>query len=255
MTNFLWKDLIQGFDDRRDIIVPGNYDQTLDFCTKQFIQIAQQAIDNHGFFNVALSGGSTPNALFKQISKPENRDQIDWKRVRLFWSDERSVLPSDPSSNYHMAMESGFNTLPLNPENVFRMHAEDNIEQNALAYETLIKMHVPHHAFDLIMLGMGEDGHTASLFPKTHALHATKDRLVVANFVPQKNTWRMTFTFECINAGKVIVIYVLGKSKAEMIQKVFNASYDPDLLPVQKVGTPTNKALWIADKVALPNGI
>lgn len=252
MTKFFWKNLIDGFDECRDIIIPGDYDQTLDFCTKQFIQIAQLAIESQGFFNVALSGGSTPSALFKQLANSENRNKVEWGKVRLFWSDERAVPPSDPSSNYHMAMESGFNTLPLKPENIFRMHAEENIEQNALAYEALIKTHVPNCAFDLIMLGMGEDGHTASLFPKTHALHA-EERLVVANYVPQKNSWRMTFTFECINSGKNIAIYVLGKSKAEMVKKVLTSPYDPDVLPVQRVGTPTHKALWIADKAALPD--
>lgn len=250
MTAFSWKKMIRGFDDRRDLLIQGDYDHTLDFCTRQFIQLAQEAIADKGFFTVALSGGSTPSALFKQLASPQNRDLVPWQNVRLFWSDERSVPPSDTASNYHMAMASGFSSLLLNPDNVFRMHAEDDIEQQALEYESLIKTYVPNHSFDLIMLGVGEDGHTASLFPKTHALH-TQGRLVVANFVPQINAWRMTFTYECINAGKVIVIYALGKNKAEILTKVLNSPYDPDNLPIQKVGTPEHKALWIADTAAL----
>ena len=100
------------------------------------------------------------------------------------------------------------------------------------------------------MLGMGEDGHTASLFPKTHGLHSL-NRLVVANFVPQKNTWRITFTFEYINSAKNTVIYVLGKNKAPMLKKVLTSPYQPDLLPIQRIGTPEHKALWIVDKEAL----
>ncbi|CCB86583.1 6-phosphogluconolactonase [Parachlamydia acanthamoebae UV-7] len=251
MVEFFWEKEILGFDERRDLIIPGNHEQTLDFCTEHFITLAEHAIQTKGFFNVALSGGSTPGALFKRLAKPENRPRVKWENVRLFWSDERSVPPSNPESNYHMAMESGFKVLPLKVEHIFRMHAEDHIEQNALAYENLILKYVPNHALDLVMLGMGEDGHTASLFPKTHALHAP-ERLVVANFVPQKNTWRMTFTFECINAASAIVIYVLGKGKKEMLKHVLTAPYDPDNLPAQRIGVPAHKALWIADNEALP---
>jgi len=251
MTDFAWKKMVNGFDNRRDLVIPGDYDQTLDFCTHQFIQLAQNAIASQGFFTVALSGGSTPSALFKRLALPQNKDQVQWQKVRLFWSDERSALPTDPASNFHMAMASGFSSLPLNPDNIFRMHAEEDIEQHALHYESLIKTYVPNQSFDLILLGMGEDGHTASLFPKTHALH-TQGRLVVANFVPQINAWRMTFTYECINAAKVIAIYVLGKNKAEILIKVLTSSYDPDNFPIQKVGTPEHKALWIADTAAMP---
>lgn len=244
-----WKSKIESFDERRDIVIPGNTEETILFCVNQFLEIGNEAIQKNGIFTAALSGGHTPTSIFKELSKPAYRQLIDWTKVLCFWSDERSVPPNHPESNYFNAMHAGLATLPLPPENIFRMPAEDNIEENALAYEKLIRKKVPSLQFDLIMLGMGEDGHTASLFPLTHALH-TKDRLVIANYVPQKNTWRMSLTYECIHMAKNICIYVLGANKASMVAKVLLGPYDPDHLPVQRIGTPSHKALWILDTEA-----
>lgn len=246
---FNWKDQIESFDQRRDIIVPGNAEETVRFCVNQFLEIGRQAIREKGFFAVALSGGSTPNAIFKEISQPAYRQAINWTQVFCFWSDERSVAPDHPESNYFNAMQAGISQLPLLPENIFRMHAETDIEENALKYEALIREKVPSLQFDLMMLGMGEDGHTASLFPKTHGLH-TANRLAIANFVPQKHTWRMSLTYECINASKNICIYVLGSNKASTIAQIFLSPYDPDRFPIQKIGTPLHKAVWILDSAS-----
>jgi 6-phosphogluconolactonase len=146
-------------------------------------------------------------------------------------------------------MQAGLSTLPLLPENIFRMKGENNIEENAREYEELIRQKVPSLQFDLIMLGMGEDGHTASLFPRTHGLH-TKDRLAIANYVPQKNTWRLSMTYECIHMAKMICIYVIGAKKGSMIVKVLLGPYEPDNLPIQRIGTPSHKAIWILDNEA-----
>ncbi len=146
-------------------------------------------------------------------------------------------------------MRAGLNKLPIPPENIFRMEAEESIEEKAAAYEALIRLKICDESFDLVMLGMGEDGHTASLFPHTHALH-TKDRLVVANFVPQKKTWRMSFTFECINNARTICIYVMGEAKADVVVSTLMGNYTPDEFPIQRVGTPSHKALWILDQAA-----
>lgn len=250
MSSFDWKQKIRPYDDRRDIIIPGDEEETVAFCTRQWIQIGQEAISKRGQFAVALSGGHTPNAIFKELSKPENIKSLDWSKVLCFWSDERSVPPTDPESNYHAAMQAGFATLPLKPENIFRMQGEGAIEEHAKAYEELIRKQLPSFQFDLIMLGMGEDGHTASLFPHTEGLHAAAGRLVIANFVPQKNTWRMSFTYECIQQGKVICIYAMGSKKAAMVAKVLTGSYEPDLLPIQRIGTPDRPATWILDTAA-----
>lgn len=240
------------FDDRRDITVPGNAHDTTHFCVEQFLKIGNAAIQEKGKFNVALSGGSTPKAIFQLLASPEYCSGIDWSNVALFWSDERNVAADDPQSNYKMAMDAGFASLPIKQENIHRMRAEGEaieIEEAAKAYERLVLELVPKASFDLVMLGMGEDGHTASLFPKTHGLHA-EERLVIANFIPQLNIWRMTLTYECINLAQNISIYVLGKNKAAMVKRILSSPLDPDELPIQKIGTRKHKALWILDSEA-----
>jgi 6-phosphogluconolactonase len=241
--------LIRFFDDRRDLAIPGDHQATLNFCMEHFITQAAAAIELKGNFYVALSGGSTPKAVYEGLTTLPYRTAIDWTKVHLFWSDERCVPPYHPESNYHMALEAGFGKLRIPAENIHRIQAEGDVEEGALAYEHLIQAKVPNSQFDLILLGMGDDGHTASLFPKTHALHA-KRRLVVANFLPEKNIWRITFTFDCINKAKYADLYVLGKKKADMVKKALTGPYIPDELPVQRVGTREHKSLWILDKEA-----
>lgn len=242
-----WKDKVQDFDDRRNLVVPGNYSETIDYAVEQFIEIANESIKKQGYFAVALSGGHTPKILYQALAAPENRNRIDWSRVLLFWSDERNVSQDHKDSNYHMAMEAGLKTLPLKPEHIFRMKAESNLDENALEYEKLIHNQIPKKKFDLVLLGMGEDGHIASLFPMTPGL-SVHHRLVTSNFIPQKDSWRMTLTFDCINAAQHIFLYVLGKEKQATIARVLTGPYQPDLLPAQKIGTPENKALWILDE-------
>lgn len=244
-----WKKIVKNLDERRDIAIPGDKEQTLRYCVMQFIEIANVYIEKQGYFSIALSGGSTPKPIYQSLASPENRNKIAWEKVLLFWSDERAVPPSDKESNYRMVMDAGFASLPLKPEHIFRMHADKDIEKNAEAYEQLILTEIPNQAFDAILLGMGDDGHTASLFPMTHALKV-ENRLVTSNFIPQKDTWRMTLTYKCINASQHILLYVFGQNKSEIVTRVLTGSYDPDLLPVQKVGTPTQPALWILDSAA-----
>lgn len=238
---------IETYDERRDILAVKDSQEAIQFAVEHFFTIGKKAIEEKGVFSVALSGGSTPKAIYQEIAKHENR--LDWTKVLLFWSDERSVPPTDPNSNYKMAMDAGFSSLPIPSDHIFRMIAEDDIEENAKKYETILLSKVPNGSFDLVLLGMGEDGHTASLFPKTHGLHSPA-RQVIANYIPQLDTWRMTLTFECINASANIAIYVLGKSKARMVKEIFDRPLDPDLLPIQKIGTPSHKALWILDDAA-----
>jgi 6-phosphogluconolactonase len=209
----------------------------------------RQAIQNHQMFCVALSGGSTPKAIYQMLTSPPFSNEIDWSKVHLFWSDERSVPATHPDSNYHMAMEAGFAKMPIPSYQVHRMQAEDNIEEHAIVYEKTIKDLLKGRGFDLMMLGMGEDGHTASLFPQTEGLNS-KARWIIANFIPQKNTWRMSATFECINASQSIAIYVLGDSKKEKVVEVLLAKDTLQSFPVQRVGTKDHKALWILDENA-----
>lgn len=228
----------------RAVIVPGDQEKTLQFAIEEWVKSANESISRQGHFAVALSGGSTPKAIYAGLT--QYKDAIDWSKVLLFWSDERNVPSNHPESNYSMAMEF-LGVLPILQNNIFAMKGTGDLEVNARDYEKLIQDHIG--TFDLMMLGMGEDGHTASLFPKTHGLH-TLGRIVIANFVPQKDTWRLSVTFDCINQSKKINVYVLGEAKADMIKKVFNESCDSDILPVQRVGTEPNPALFILDEAA-----
>ena len=233
------------FDDRRDIAHPGDKEKTLNFAVEHFISCGKEAIKTHGAFIVALSGGSTPKAIFEKLSSPAFSGSLDWLKVLLFWGDERAVSPTSHESNFRMAMDAGLKSLSIPHTQIFRMVAEENIEENARAYEKQIRETLGPRPFDLVMLGMGEDGHTASLFPGTRALEE-KTALVVANEVPQKKTWRMTLTYPCINRAKNIVLYVLGASKADMVHKVLKEKREPPY-PVALIGTTGNKALWILD--------
>lgn len=240
---------IKPWDERRDLLIPGDFSGTLLLCLRHFVSVYQQALKEHGSFFVALSGGSTPQELYRHLCSSPYKEQIDWSKVYLFWSDERSVPPDHPESNYKQAMDAGFALMPIPKSQVHRMEAETEIEAHALNYEKKIHEQLKGRPFDLVLLGLGEDGHTASLFPHTEALK-TKERLVVANFIPQKNSWRMTFTFECINQAAHIAVYVLGANKKYILKEVLKTPYQFERYPIQKVGTKENKALFIVDEAA-----
>lgn len=203
------------------------------------------------FFCVALSGGSTPQAIYKLLCTPEYANQIEWDKVKLFWSDERSVAPTHSDSNYYMAMKAGFENMPLQPESVFRMKADSaQIVDAAKEYENTLIKELHQRCFDMVMLGMGDDGHTASLFPYTEALKEQK-ALVVANDVPTKQTKRMTLTFKGIHAAREICVYVMGQSKQQMLENILlDLKYQPNALPAQQLGMFHFPALWIADTEA-----
>lgn len=250
------KDLNQSifsFDERRFLAIPGNKEHALKFAVEHFLEVGNKAIDDHGFFAVALSGGSTPKTIYQSLSSIENKNRLPWEKVLLFWSDERAVPPTHPDSNFHMAMEEGgLKTLPILNENIFRMVAEHHYEENSLAYEKLIQEKLKNRPFDLIMLGLGDFGHTASLFPDTEAMKI-KNRSVVLNYVHQKNSWRMTFTFELINQANHICFYVWGEDKATLVDYVFTSPYNSELIPAQGIGSKEHPALWILDTSASKN--
>ena len=220
-----------------NIKIPGNYEETLQYCIDHFIEIANHAIQTRDAFHVALSGGSTPKALFQKLASPPFAKEIDWSKVRIYWSDERCVPKDHPDSNYKMAMDAGLSSLNIQKEHIFRMEGELDPQEAAERYQKILP-----ERFDLIMLGMGDDGHTASLFPNTKALDE-KTHLVAANEVPQKETWRLTLTYPCLDKARQIVIYVLGSAKAEIFKKV---STTPQAYPVGKVKNP----LFICDSEA-----
>lgn len=235
--------MLNSLDARRDYVIPGDTQKTIDFAVEHWIHSAERSIQQRGRFTVALSGGSTPKAIYEKLVQKK----LDWSKIWLFWSDERAALPNHPDSNYHMAMES-FNKVAIPPSQIFRMVAEKNIEREAKEYEEKIKYHLGSHLFDLVMLGVGEDGHTASLFPNTEAL-SIDDRLVAANYIPEKKIWRMTLTFPCINQSFHSAIYALGSSKQLIVAKVLKAPIVSEF-PASRIGTAEKKALWILDSQA-----
>ncbi len=228
-------------DSRRNAVIAGNEQEAIEFSANHFIKCAKEAIRFHDSFFVALSGGSTPKKIYQTLAEKHKND-IDWGKVFLFWSDERAASATDSDSNYKMAMDSGFKNLPVPANQIFRMKGENDIALHAIEYEKIIHKVLDGRHFDLIMLGIGEDGHTASLFPNTLAL-SENSKLVVANHVPQKNTWRMTFTFKLINSAHNIVFYALGKSKREILKKVI----ENNEFPASRVGTELHPALFILD--------
>lgn len=236
---------IEAWDDRRSFVVPGNNQETTVFAANQWVHSAKRSIQQRGRFAVALSGGSTPKAIYQLLAKEK---ALEWDKVFLFWSDERGVAPDHPDSNYHMSMESGLKHLPIPPDQIFRMAAENDPESNARDYDDKIRRVLGKSLFDLVMLGVGEDGHTASLFPNSPSL-SIEDRLVAAEFIPEKKSWRMTLTFPCINESRQSAVYALGSPKAVIVRTVLNAPIVSSY-PASRIGTAQHKALWILDSDA-----
>ncbi len=201
-----------------------------------FIQQANANIADHGTFSVALAGGSTPAPLYLELACPENWNRIEWDKVYLFWGDERHVPPSDPQSNFRLVQEKLLDVVPIPEENIHRVRAEMDVRLAAFAYEEDLRHFFPGNwpRFDLVLLGMGEDGHTASLFPHSAALHE-ESRWFVANYAPVKKSWRLTLTLKAINAARMVVVLVRGESKADRLNAVFMGANDPWEMPIQAV--------------------
>ncbi len=234
------------WDARRTLLIFDEASQLIRTSALHFASIVRDAIQKRGVSYLALSGGSTPKAIFQVLTTLGVLTEQEWSKLHLFWSDERSVPPSHPDSNYKMAMEAGFGHMPIPSHHIHRMKAEDHIEKHALEYEQLINQILGQSPFDLIMLGMGEDGHTASLFPHTAALHSTHQ--IAANYIPEKKTWRMTMTFSCLHRTRNLVVYALGALKKEMFNTLFCSPDKIDQFPAQGVGTPSCPALWMVDR-------
>jgi 6-phosphogluconolactonase len=221
-----------------------------------FVRWAGEAVAARGRFTVALSGGSTPKRLYELLAAAPSRSQIDWGRIEFFWSDERCVPPDHKDSNYRMACEAMLAQLPIPAEHVHRMQAERS-DRDAAArdYEAVLArvFGVPSGAeppaIDLILLGMGPDGHTASLFPHTKALDENS-RWVVANHVPQLNTDRLTLTRPILNRGRVVLFLVVGADKAERLAEVCAGPADPKRLPAQSIRPPEGELIWFVDSAA-----
>ena len=218
------------------------------------VNAANDAVTSHGRFTIALSGGSTPKNLFNLLAT-NARTSLPWDRTFFFWGDERHVPPTDPDSNYRMADEAMLSKIPVAAANVFRTPAENpDAAAAAAAYEkTLQKFFAlqpgQFPTFDLILLGMGPDGHTASLFPGTAALQE-KSKLVVANWVEKLKASRITLTLPVLNAARSVAFVVSGVDKAPALKAVLESDAPGDQYPSKLVRPANGKLIWFLDRAA-----
>jgi 6-phosphogluconolactonase len=225
-------------------------------AARLFAARVEAAVESRGIARIALSGGSTPQATFKLLADPAGPflQTVPWDKLQLFWVDERTVPPGDPQSNYGVCRDLLLSKVPLPASNVFRMEGELPPEEAAARYESTLRNVMKLEgaespAFDLVVLGMGPDGHTASLFPHTEALNEI-GRLVVANHVPQMNTWRLTLTWPVINQASEVVFEMEGRGKTEILAEVLTSPRDAERLPSQLIRPRNGKLLFLLDEVA-----
>ena len=217
----------------------------------RFVAMARQSIDERGSFRVALSGGSTPKRIYPLLVDEPRVGAVDWGRVDFFWGDERAVPPDHPDSNFGVAYQMLLAALPnLRPQAIHRMPAEAaDLDAAALAYEAELRLAFGARGdeppvFDLIWLGMGPDGHTASLFPNSAALDVA-DRWVVANWAPGPKAWRMTLTFPVLDAARELLFVVTGADKADALARVRAGDRE---LPAARLGA--QHVEWLIDAAA-----
>jgi 6-phosphogluconolactonase len=227
-----------------------------DEAAERFTAAAEKAAVERGRARIAISGGSTPKAAFALLADPGQpwRSRMPWDKLELFWVDERCVPPDNAESNYRMTREAMLDKVPLKAEQVHRMEGELEPHAAASRYETLLRnsfrlegAETPR--FDLVALGMGPDGHTASLFPHTEAL-SEMGRLVTANHVVQKETWRITLTWPVINNAASVFFLIGGADKAQVLQEVFTGPYDQDSLPSQLIWPSSGILTLVLDQAA-----
>lgn len=217
------------------------------------LQCYRSALADGRMFALFLSGGSTPKALYELLASDEFKGRIDWRAVELYFGDERCVPPESELSNYRMARESLIDRVPIPPDNVYRMKGEIDPETAATEYGRLLKEKFIDDGPDLVLLGMGEDGHTASLFPGTAALDETRHRCVANHvphdYIPAGTNWRITLTYPFLNTARHVLILVTGKSKAARVAEVLEGEIDPKRLPIQGI-SPQGELTWLLDSAA-----
>ena len=213
--------------------------------------LSARCLASRGSFTIALSGGATPRMLYEILASPPYLGTIGWDGWRVFWGDERCVPPDHEDSNYRMTKESLLGIVPLQAANVHRMQGEGVPHVAAQEYEELLKgvFRSPEPSFDLILLGIGDDGHTASLFPGTLALEE-RSRLVLHNWVPDQQDYRITFTLPLINAARMIAFLVTDESKAEVLRRVMEPAPGESVLPATLVRLSSDAVHWFLSQGA-----
>jgi 6-phosphogluconolactonase len=225
-------------------------------AAQYFVELAERAAAARGQARIAISGGSTPKAAFALLADPTQpwRARMPWSKLDLWWVDERCVPPDDPDSNYRMTREAMLDLVPLQPEQIHRMEGELEPEAAAARYESELRnsfrlegAELPR--FDAVQLGMGPDGHTASLFPHTQALFEL-GRLAVANHVENKDAWRVTLTWPVINHASEVFFLIGGADKAQILKDVFTGARDPERLPSQLIRPAGGILTLLLDRAA-----
>lgn len=225
-------------------------------AVQYFVEMACEAVEAQGRARIAISGGSTPKATFKLLADPCQpwRQRMPWEMLDLYWVDERCVPPDHAESNYRMTRETLLDHVPLKPAQIHRMEGELEPALAAANYESELRssfglINGGSPRFDLVSLGLGDDGHTASLFPHTMALHETS-RLVAANRVPQKDTSRITLTWPVINYARSVFFLIAGQDKAAVLKEVLTGPVDTERLPSQLIWPSSGILTLILDKAA-----
>lgn len=237
-----------------EIRVPTTPQELFEAAAEVVVHTAKNAVEQRGRFTIALSGGSTPKSLFNLLAT-NARTVLPWDRMFFFWGDERHVPPTDPESNYRMAEEAMLSKIPVAAGNVFRIPAEnpdaaaaaDAYEQTLRKFFQLGPGEIP--IFDLILLGMGPDGHTASLFPGSAGLQE-KSRLVIANWVDKLKTSRLTLTLPVLNAARCVAFLVSGTDKAAVLKTVLEEDAPAEQYPSKLIRPNNGKLIWLVDRAA-----
>lgn len=222
-------------------------------AAERFVEQAGSAIAGKGRFSVVLAGGSTPKALYRRLAADPFAGAIDWTRVHVFWGDERTVPPDHMDSNFRMAHDSLLSRLPIPVRNIHRISGEADPQEAAQDYDQTLRSFFAdaHACFDLVLLGMGDDGHTASLFPGSEAVEkevkGLQGRWVVANYVEKLATWRITMTTLPINGAAHVIFLVSGEEKAGTLQQVLNGPYQPRAFPSQLIRPHNGRITWMLD--------
>lgn len=240
---------------QREVRILRDADAIAQQAAEQFIDAANAAVAKRGTFEVTLAGGSTPKALYSLLVNSPLRSRVPWDNINVFFGDERHVAPDHSDSNFRMAMETLISKAPLEPIQVKRIRGEyQDTEKAAREYEFTIRQHFRLDAgeyprFDLMLLGMGNEGHTLSLFPGTKALHAA-DQLVVRNWVGKLYSERITMTAQVTQHAAKAIFMVTGADKALALKAVLEGPYEPQQLPAQLVQPKDGSVLWLVDTAA-----
>lgn len=216
-------------------------------AAERLLELGKRALAERGAFHLALAGGATPRGLYLLLSSPELAGRLDWTQVHLYFGDERSVPPEHQDSNYRMVRESLLERLPAAPQ-VHRIAGELTPEQAAADYAALLERQLPADGLDLVLLGLGPDGHIASLFPGSDSLNQRKHK-VSADYVPKLNSWRITLTLPVLNHARHLLLLVSGTHKADVLRHVQRNITHANPLPVEML-RPQGQLEWFVDAAA-----